>query len=98
MLYIELNRKAASTYECGWRDDDGPPPFIWHVGEKVDPQFRDEIPEVLQVQADGDELEWIIEKFTNGTQITIPLSTMRDQRWFGDIAKQIADVVIRANS
>lgn len=41
--------------------------------------------DIIEVQADGDELEVIKEQF--GT--SIPTGNARVQRWFGDIAKSV---------
>ena len=55
---------------------------MWHVGEKyVFGIFADY---VIEIQADGDELEYIKNNFTN-----IPYSNKRVVNWKGDIAKFI---------
>lgn len=57
----------------------------WHVGEELKLTPID-IRYVLEVQADGDELQAVYEKFDN-----IPTSAWnRVVRWYGDHAKFIA--------
>ena len=68
----------------------------WHVGTlvtgKVDPQ------KVTEVQADGDELEFIVKLFAVNFEITIPMVvTARILNWYGDIAKTIACALIYAS-
>jgi hypothetical protein len=66
--------------------------FTWHVGEKVPEiwQAKENVfprppkREVVEIQADGHELERVIETCTN-----IPLTHGRVVRWFGDHAKFI---------
>jgi hypothetical protein len=53
----------------------------WHVGEKALPRVQ----EVVEVQADCDELEYIKGKFLN-----IPIAKKQVVTWMGDWAKFIA--------
>lgn len=51
--------------------------ITWHIGEK-----KTMVIGILSIQADGDELDYIITNFTN-----IPHhKTARVQTWFGDMA------------
>lgn len=55
----------------------------WHTGEKI---YLPPQSEVVEVQADGHELEWIKENFNN-----IPYHKLnRVQNWSGDMARFIA--------
>lgn len=58
----------------------------WHVGYP-NPVAYHEVREVLEVQADGDELEHIETMFQRGKELPIP--RRRVVRWFGDHAKLI---------
>jgi hypothetical protein len=58
--------------------------IAWHTREKCPLTFADR-GNIIEVQADGDELEYIKNKFTN-----IPMSTNRVINWYGDIARFIA--------
>jgi len=58
----------------------------WHVGEK-NPVAYNEVQDVEEVQADGDELEHIKDMFLN--QMPLPTPRNRVVRWFGDHAKLI---------
>lgn len=55
----------------------------WHVGQQPEP-LQNEILSIVEVQADCDELEYILNRFTN-----LPRSTQRVQRWYGDMARFI---------
>lgn len=79
MLYVEMRN---STH------------LSWHVGEKLKPNdildassvIASTIEDVVMVQADGDELDYIIDKFG--------IAAMRPKnsnvvKWYGDIAKFI---------
>lgn len=56
----------------------------WHIGQKA-PNL-DITRNAISIQADGDELEYILNQFTD-----IPKSnTVRVMQWFGDHAKFIA--------
>lgn len=72
MLYVNLGEPLVRT---------------WHVG-KPSPVNYKEIPKVVEVQADGDELTFILNRFIN-----LPATTSPVQRWFGDHAKMIASLV-----
>ncbi len=64
---------------------DGDLCLVWHVGQKNPVEYLD-VPKVTEVQADGHELEYIYENFTD-----LPhLSNGRVVRWFGDHARFIA--------
>lgn len=64
----------------------------WHVGEKLPADLFDSscesaynsIMNVIHVQADGHELEWVEENFRNIPMLTSPVSN-----WYGDIARSI---------
>lgn len=59
--------------------------ITWHTGEK-NPLSLENRRDIVEIQADGDELEYIQSKFTN-----IPMSTNRVINWYGDIAKFITN-------
>lgn len=73
MLFIELN--DGCTIE-------------WHVGDKlqiwqpIDPAKPRRM--AVEVEADGDELDFIAKKFSN-----IPMTTGRSVVWTGDMARFI---------
>lgn len=99
MLYIEVDHSSRHTFERGFEDEDSGATITWHVGDKIHANFIDHARLVISVQADCDELDWIIRQFTRPDgQVTIPISNTRVVRWYGDIAKQIAEVVISKNS
>lgn len=80
MMYIVLSKKVYNRYEHG-----EPETITWHIGENIDLN-EDDVRNVLSVQADCDELEYIELKFKN-------LPMVNDERvveWFGDHAKFIA--------
>jgi hypothetical protein len=52
-----------------------------HVGE---PLYKGSLSQVIEVQADGDELLHITQRFTN-----LPMTNGRVVRWFGDHARFI---------
>ncbi len=57
----------------------------WHVGEPVNQVFLTNN-EILRVQADCDELNYVIDHFPN-----LPYSNnTRTVAWYGDLAKLIA--------
>ena len=68
----------------------------WHIGEKNPVNF-DEVNAIQEIQADGDELDYIKKQYCDGNNIestvtaySIPLPrNKRVVRWFGDIAKII---------
>ena len=78
MLYVELKRNAHLS---------------WHVGEKKPNELLDAssvvastVEDVVMIQADGDELDYIIDKFG--------IAAMRPKgsnvvKWYGDIARFI---------
>ena len=72
MLYIR-------SYETLYHHGDS---LTWCVGE-VNPKFNEEDTDFV-VQADGDELKYILSTFVN-----IPCTTKCLQRWFGEMAKFI---------
>ena len=72
MLYIH-NKKPLDSYCYD---------VTWHVGE-VKPRFNKEDTDFV-VQADDDELLYIIGEFSN-----IPYTKGKVQRWFGEMAKFI---------
>ncbi len=47
------------------------------------------VEDVVEIQADGDELQLIINTFTVNDEVTIPITNKRVQNWYGDIAKGI---------
>ena len=67
------------------------PVIIWHVGTP----FQNELAKftsaksVLELQADGDELEHIKRLFSLGGTYSIPMPQKRVVRWYGDIARTI---------
>ena len=60
--------------------------IIWRVGHKM----TFDTSSISEVQADGHELEWIRENFSN-----LPMFKGRVCNWFGDMAKMIAAAVPR---
>lgn len=56
---------------------------LWHIGSPTPTTDQ----EVVEVQADGDELEYVINRFKN---IPYP-SHQRVVKWHGDLAKLIAN-------
>lgn len=58
----------------------------WHIGERNPVEYQ-EIRQVVEVQADGDELEYILKHF-KGIPTVDNCSVVR---WFGDDAKFIAN-------
>ncbi len=62
-------------------------PKTWHVGEDnpIDCDASFDVNNVFEVQADGQELLYIVSRMSN-----IPYSSKSVQRWFGDMAKFIA--------
>ena len=71
MLYVIFN-KGGEIFEKKW-----------HVGENFPPFECDT---VTEVQADGEELEWVKENIQN-----IPMAKNRVLCWYGDHAKFIAN-------
>lgn len=60
--------------------------LVWHTGTKVKLQYE-AVDSLVEVQADGHELEFLKENFKN-----LPyMEGTPCMRWFGDIAKTIAD-------
>jgi hypothetical protein len=55
----------------------------WHIGQPLRGGVQ-VLHNVLEVQADGDELAWILERSSN-----LPQTAGRVQTWFGDHAKFI---------
>lgn len=68
----------------------------WHVGEPGMRSRRIFTPNMVEdVQADGDELNFILAMATVGGAPTIPFATnAKVQRWYGDHAKFIADNIL----
>jgi len=62
------------------------PVRTWYIGQKTELLQEDhEINRTLAIQADGNELEYILRKFTN-----IPMVVdKRVMTWYGDTAKFI---------
>lgn len=60
----------------------------WHIGQKVSIP-KEELNQVIEVQADGDELEHIRYQFQN-----IPHAKVRVCNWYGDIAKFIVNNLV----
>lgn len=61
----------------------------WYIGEKFHAYFEDTeklLATVIEVQADGDELDWVKSNITG-----IPFNKNTVQSWYGDIAKFIAN-------
>ena len=54
----------------------------WHIGQKY-PKLTEK---VIELQADGDELEYILHNFQN-----IPYSNARVLTWYNDLAMFIAN-------
>lgn len=58
----------------------------WYIGQTLSPAFVTMLKSVVEVQADGDELEFIKESFTN-----IPFSVRNHIIWKGEFARFIAE-------
>jgi len=57
---------------------------------------KEGIPGVKYIQVDGDELDEIRYRFSQGQQCTIPFPTgRREVRWYGDIAKTILGNLVK---
>ncbi len=80
MLFITLRNERACAHTKPTES------LVWHIGE---PNPLKDVPErvaqVIEVQADGDELGHIANTFTN-----VPMAKKNTVRWHGDIAKFIA--------
>ncbi len=59
----------------------------WHTGEKIR-LLAENISDVVEVQADGHELEWVE---THTKNIPLAVGSLSVHRWFGDHAKFIAN-------
>jgi hypothetical protein len=65
----------------------------WHIGNPIPLNFH-EYNDIIDIQADGDELNAIVSAFSwterGHTIMTIPYNPLKQvQRWFGDVAKSI---------
>jgi hypothetical protein len=81
MLYIKLKTRAKPQDKFIGYKFTG---FTWHVGEPVPPVAESD--EIESVQADGDELLYIIDNFAN-----VPYNTRRRVHlWHGEFATFIA--------
>lgn len=60
----------------------------FHVGQERD-ILALRLTEISLIEADGDELQHILSRFTIANQFTIPVPNKRICRWYGDIAKTI---------
>ncbi len=58
--------------------------LFWYIGSKSSLKNA-QVSTVTEVQADGDELQWVLDNITG-----IPTNKNRVVRWFGDHAKFIA--------
>ena len=77
MLYIVKDHDSDSQWHEYFINE------IWHVGD-MEPRAAEFISEVTQVQADGDELDFIRKQFKN-----LPDTNRAVVCWFGDHAKFI---------
>lgn len=59
--------------------------YTWHVGD-LKPSDNTSFTDVKEIQADGDELEYIQRNFSN-----IPMHTGRVVSWKGSVAQFIYD-------
>ena len=59
----------------------------WHTGCPVPPEY-DGKAEVCKLQADGDELDFILYSFVN---IPHPVNSQKVVKWHGDMARFIVD-------
>ena len=64
----------------------------FHTGARVEYSSRD-LMLVEEVQADGHELDWIMQWFND----SIPCHKGRAMNWYGDIAKMIAKSLYHLN-
>jgi len=78
MLYIIYN-----ATKDGWQATKE-----WHVDEKV-PINQHMVRHVFEVQADGDELEYVLKRFRDLPHI-LDGNNARIQYWYGDNARFIA--------
>ena len=60
----------------------------WHIGEIIN---LDEIQDVTEVQADGHELEWVLENISNIPIWNKNSASKSVLNWYGDHAKFIAN-------
>lgn len=85
MMYIVMFGQKVTTIEVGGKQvpvSELQQMLSWHVGEDPPPfDPRD----VLEIQADEDELLWVLRTFIN-----LPCSSQNVQHWYGDLAKLIA--------
>lgn len=77
MLYITIDNRQSGIGKKAIETNQ------WHVGQ-ASPIASVSLPRVLDIQADGDELAYIMNRFKN-----IPVSPGRVVCWFGDHAKFI---------
>lgn len=64
--------------------------LTWHIGQKLPIFSTKQIDAISHIQADGDELQHIMNLFSIDGVFTIPMPKVgRVIRWFGDIAKTI---------
>lgn len=85
MLYIVITPKRTDL-----RIEKG-----WHIGEKP-PLTLNQVLEIVEIQADGNELEYIKNLFKDdfsGTYSIPVANSKRVHRWYGDIAKTIVSVL-----
>lgn len=95
MLYIVLKGHGNGL---GHSMTSRPTEYTWHVGQRLPDGI--EIDRITEVQADGDELEHVIQRSQNlptsfESDCAINKRPSRVQRWFGDAAKWIvANIVL----
>ncbi len=58
-------------------------------GSTLIENLRSKIHQVVEIQADGHELEAIQRKFTINGHCTVPMPSNRVCNWYGDLAKTI---------
>ena len=72
-----------------------PTVMSWHVGDVLPFDFRDHVQEVTEVQADGDELQLILDQATGLPMVNRIGNYPRVQHWYGDHAKWIVANLLR---
>ena len=86
--FFTLTFKNMAFY-AHYEDNSG---TTWHIGSHAPNQLTDNnLRRIVYLQADGDELAYIVSSYTVNGHLTIPLSTrVNVVRWYGDLAKTIA--------
>lgn len=89
MLYVVQRYKKDKIYDSIWDDVPDSDGHIWGIWRRTDKFLTEDLHAVVEIQADGPELELIRAEITG-----IPFSNQPVQRWFGDDAKFIASTLM----